>query len=80
MRTSARPAKGRALGPPGPARRLYVVDFSATLRAIAVSTRELMLEHLWLTYLLDTGRYPGRQFETGLDYVLDGIATRLRAE
>ncbi|MFC5832261.1 TetR/AcrR family transcriptional regulator [Nonomuraea insulae] len=47
-----------------------------------------------LTYLLDTGRYPafkryiheGRckndpqwQFETGLDYVLDGIAARLGA-
>ncbi|MGW0200541.1 TetR/AcrR family transcriptional regulator [Nonomuraea sp. NPDC003201] len=48
-----------------------------------------------LTYLLDTGRYPGFrqyihegrhkdrpgwQFETGLEYVLDGIAARLFAK
>ncbi|MEQ4718451.1 TetR/AcrR family transcriptional regulator [Nonomuraea sp. B19D2] len=48
-----------------------------------------------LSYLLDTGRYPafeqyiyqgrrkddpGWQFETGLEYVLDGIAARLFAE
>ncbi|MEV6033398.1 TetR/AcrR family transcriptional regulator [Nonomuraea sp. NPDC052116] len=85
-----------------------VGSFTQGVTGAEIAMRRLMAGQGWsseqqvylsmapqLTYLLDTGRYPGFrqyiyegrhkdrpdwQFETGLEYVLDGIAARLFAQ